>query len=160
MSPPQPFRVRFEVRWADLDANRHLKNTAYSEMATHTRFSFLAGHGFPSERFGTIGLGPVILREETRYLREAHLGDTLELTVELAGASEDASHFLIGHDVLRGRIRLARVEVEGGWMNLATRRLAVPPTDLRATLEQFPKPADFQLLHTLVSPKATTGPAS
>jgi acyl-CoA thioesterase FadM len=36
------FECRFEVRWADLDGNRHVRNTAFSEYATHTRFRLLA----------------------------------------------------------------------------------------------------------------------
>ena len=35
----------FQVRWADLDPNFHLKNTAYSEYATQTRFAFLDDNG-------------------------------------------------------------------------------------------------------------------
>ncbi len=39
------FTVPFEVRRADLDGNRHVRNTAFSEYATHTRFRLLAAHG-------------------------------------------------------------------------------------------------------------------
>ena len=38
------FTCPFEVRWADLDGNRHVRNTAFSEYATHTRFRLLAAH--------------------------------------------------------------------------------------------------------------------
>jgi acyl-CoA thioester hydrolase len=37
---------RFEVRWTDLDMNRHMRNTAYSEYCIDVRVSFLQEHGF------------------------------------------------------------------------------------------------------------------
>ena len=31
----------FEIRWSDLDANRHLGNSAYTNLMSHTRMSYL-----------------------------------------------------------------------------------------------------------------------
>ena len=36
----------YQVLWADLDGNQHLKNTRYLDYAAHTRFRFLTEHGF------------------------------------------------------------------------------------------------------------------
>jgi acyl-CoA thioesterase FadM len=61
------FECRFEVRWSDLDGNRHVRNTAFSEYATHTRFRLLAAHGFDQARLQALRFGPVMMREAIRY---------------------------------------------------------------------------------------------
>ncbi|HEV3051869.1 MAG TPA: acyl-CoA thioesterase, partial [Longimicrobium sp.] len=71
------FECRFEVRWSDLDGNRHVRNTAFSEYATHTRFQLLASHGFDQARLRAMQFGPVMMREEIRYKREVLFGDAL-----------------------------------------------------------------------------------
>lgn len=63
----QAFQERFTARWADLDANRHLRNTLFSEFATHTRFRLLQAHGFSQAAFEARRFGPVMFREEIRY---------------------------------------------------------------------------------------------
>jgi acyl-CoA thioester hydrolase len=35
--PMSEFAMTFVTRWADLDANLHVKNTAYSEWASYVR---------------------------------------------------------------------------------------------------------------------------
>ncbi|MCP4204821.1 MAG: acyl-CoA thioesterase [bacterium] len=60
------FAQTFHVRWADLDPNRHMRNTAYLDYATEVRFAYLAENGFPQARFAEDNFGPVIFREEIR----------------------------------------------------------------------------------------------
>ena len=40
------FIKEFEVRWSDVDANRHLANSAYINFMSHTRMAFLLELGF------------------------------------------------------------------------------------------------------------------
>jgi acyl-CoA thioester hydrolase len=35
----------FEIRWSDIDANRHLSNSAYISFMSHTRMSFMTEVG-------------------------------------------------------------------------------------------------------------------
>ena len=51
----------FSIRWSDLDANRHVKNTIFSELATHTRFRMLESHGFGQNKFEALRFGPLEL---------------------------------------------------------------------------------------------------
>lgn len=95
------FECRFEVRWADLDGNRHVRNTAFSEYATHTRFQLLAAHGFTQASLESLRFGPVMTREEIRYRREVLFGDALRVSVRFCGLSVDSSHWRVGQEVLR-----------------------------------------------------------
>jgi acyl-CoA thioester hydrolase len=145
------WECRFEVRWADLDGNRHVRNTAFSEYATHTRFSLLAGRGFTQARLEELRFGPVMMREEVRYKREVRFGDSLTVTLRCAGLSADVSHWRVHQDVLRADGReAALLTIQGGWMDLDTRKLMVPPGELAEVLQALPRTADFQELPSLL----------
>jgi acyl-CoA thioester hydrolase len=145
MSEPELFTRRFEVRWADLDANRHLSNTAFLEYATHTRFAFLAEHGFPPSRFGELNFGPVILREEMLFYREVGPDDLLTVDYRLAGMSEDGRRFRLHHRVWRRDGALAaEITTEGGWMDLSARKMKPPPSPLLAALGGLVRTTDFE----------------
>ena len=134
------FRTEMEVRWADLDANQHVRNTAYSEFATHARLRFLATRGFHAERFARLGIGPIFFREETVFRRELHLGDTVTVEVRSAGLAPDVSRWHVVHRILNGAgEEAARVTVEGAWMDLAARKLTAPPEDLADALRSLPR---------------------
>ncbi|HET6437068.1 MAG TPA: acyl-CoA thioesterase [Anaeromyxobacter sp.] len=125
------YRKSFVVRWSECDANGHLRNTAYSEYAIETRMGFLAENGFPYGRFKEAALGPVIQREEIDYLRELHLGDTVELDFKALGTSPEGGRFKLAHDFYgSGGERVARIVIRGGWLDLRTRKLRAPPDDL------------------------------
>lgn len=145
------FECRFEVRWSDLDGNRHVRNTAFSEYATHTRFQLLASHGFDQARLQALRFGPVMMREEIRYRREVRFGDALVVTVRCAGLAPDVSQWRVHQDVLRADGREAAVlTIQGGWMDLETRKLAVPPAELAAILQALPRTHDYADLPSLI----------
>lgn len=151
MSQGQAFEQRFEVRWADLDANRHLRNTIYSELATHTRFRMLEARGFSQQRFEALRFGPVMFREEIRYRREARFGDTLRVSVAVAGLAPDGSQWKVHQEVLRPDGKQAAVlTIEGAWIHLDSRRLIAAPDELRILLEETPRTSDFVELRSVV----------
>jgi acyl-CoA thioester hydrolase len=90
------FERRFQVGWNHLDANRHMANTAYLEMAANVRIMYFAAAGSPPEAFAEHQVGPVIKREELEYFRELRLLDEVRVTLLQAGLSEDASRFRSG----------------------------------------------------------------
>ena len=54
------FIKEFEIRWNDLDANKHLANTAYTSYMSHTRMAFFSQHGFGLNILEEKQLGPVV----------------------------------------------------------------------------------------------------
>lgn len=145
------FICRFEVRWADLDGNRHVRNTAFSEYASHTRFQLLAAHGFTPERLEAQRFGPVMMREEIRYRREVLFGDTLSVDVSCAGLSADASHWLVRQEVRRSDGKDAAILViQGSWINLDSRKSIAPPSELADVLQRLPRVKDFAELPSLL----------
>lgn len=140
------FKMAFSPRWADLDPNRHLRHTAFNDYATHVRFSYLQKHGFGPEEFVTADLGPVILREETRFLAEVSMGSEIEIDFWVSAASPSWHRFGLFHHVTCGEILAATVEVDGGWMDLSRRKLRPPPDELAAVMRALPRTDDFREL--------------
>jgi acyl-CoA thioester hydrolase len=125
------YEKTFTVRWADCDANGHMRNTAYSEYGTEVRIGYLTEGGFGHDRMLEERIGPVILREEIDYLRELRMGARITVSFTNLGMSPDAARFKLEHEIVREDGKLAaRVRLWGGWMSLVTRRLAPPPTAL------------------------------
>lgn len=128
----------YEVRWSDLDPIGHMRASVYVDITTDARVRMLAAAGYPVERMMELGFGPVILRSEARYHREARAGSRLIVTVEPTALSEDGSHWIIRHRVTRlTREKLATVTVQGTWLDLEQRRPTDPPADLLAAFRDL-----------------------
>ncbi|HCO83984.1 MAG TPA: thioesterase, partial [Arenibacter sp.] len=57
----------FEIRWSDVDANRHMANSAYLNFMSHTRMSFLLEIGFNQKTMSQNNIGPVVFHEHVYY---------------------------------------------------------------------------------------------
>jgi acyl-CoA thioester hydrolase len=137
------------ARWADVDANGHMRNTAYSDLASDARFAFFAEHGFPLARLHGLGVTPVILAERLTYRREVMLGERLIVSVAVAALSGDS-----GRATMEQRIRkadgvtAATVQIDGGWLSLETRKLTGPPAELANVMRGAPRTEEFTVLES------------
>ncbi len=146
MSIP-PFSVASVAGWADMDANAHMANFAYLTKCVDARMSFFKQHGFPVTEFAKRRIGPVVRRDELEYFREVALLEPSTVTLEIAGMAPDGSRFRLRNEVLNGDGKLAaRITSEGGWLDLAKRRLIVPPADLLEALSAMPQAVEFERL--------------
>jgi acyl-CoA thioesterase FadM len=90
-------------------------------------------------------------REETEYRRELRLGDTATVEVRSDGLSPDVSRWRVTHRLFRpGGVNAARVTVEGSWIDLEERVLALPPDDLADALRGMPRTEGFEELDTVM----------
>jgi acyl-CoA thioester hydrolase len=157
-APPRvagaPFARTFQLGWATLDPNAHVRNTAYLDLAVDARLAYFAECGVPLAEFQRLGVGPVARRDELEYFRELHHGDAVTVTVALAGLSADGARFALVNEVHRGAsvgddTLAARVTSSGGWLALATRRLTAPPEPLLSALRAMPRAPAFAELPAL-----------
>jgi acyl-CoA thioester hydrolase len=143
----RPFSIGTIAGWADMDANAHMANFAYLNKCVDARMGFFQSQGFAVSSFATRRLGPVVRRDEIEYYREIGLLEPLTVTLALGGMAEDGSRFRLVNEVLKADgQRAARIVSEGGWLDLAARKLIVPPPDLMATMNAMPRTADFVVL--------------
>jgi acyl-CoA thioester hydrolase len=137
----------FTVAWGDLDANQHMRNTAYLDYAAQSRFLFLASQGFSPESFRRHRMGPVVFRDEVEYRRELKHLETFTLTLELAAMSEDGAKFVLENTFTDARGRpAALVRSDAAWFDLEARRVASPPAGLLEAMNRMPRTAGFVVL--------------
>lgn len=132
-----PFSHTVHVRWAELDGNGHMRNSAYLDLASHVRMTYFAAHGFPAAEFARRRFGPVVRRDELSFRRELRLLDEVDVTFELEAMSRDGSRFRIVNRFLREGAEVARVTSTGGWLDLERRRLTSPPDELVAVMRRL-----------------------
>ena len=141
------FSIPTFAAWADMDANAHMANFAYLAKCVDARMGFFKAHGFPVSEFAKRRIGPVVRRDELEYFREIGLLEPITVTLELAGLAPDGSRFRLCNEILNGEGKLAaRITSEGGWLDLAKRKLIAPPGDLLEALQAMPMAAEFERL--------------
>ncbi|NBC57823.1 MAG: thioesterase [Bacteroidetes bacterium] len=141
------FTKEFEVRWSDLDANRHLANSAYQNMMSHTRMAFLLENGFTQKELVKYNLGPVVFYEHIYYFKEIRPDDKIEVSLKLKGLSNDGTFFAFEHDFYNAKGKnCARCEMLGSWIDLKSRTLKGLPQHLLKHLDNLAKTDDFKVL--------------
>lgn len=145
------FTIASVAGWAEMDANAHMANTAYLSKCVDARMSFFKDNGFPVTEFAKRQIGPVVRRDELEYFREISLMEPITVTLALDGMAPDGTRFRLVNEILTRDGKLAaRVKSEGGWLDLAARKLVVPPPDLMAALNAMPRTAGFETLPSSV----------
>ena len=137
---------RFEIRWNDLDANKHLANSAYIQYMSHTRMSFLSENGFDHRAMAKHNIGPVVFHEHVYYFKESLKGEVL-VSFELGGISQDGRFFRFVHNFYDPNgVNLAYCEMQGAWIDLGSRTTVALPEELMAYVDKAPKTSDFKIL--------------
>lgn len=134
---------RVTFRWADIDANFHVRHSVYYDLGSQQRVNVLAAHGLPMSDMQRGGFGPVLFREECRFFKEIKPEDVIELVPTLKGLSKDYRKFTIAHSFMRKGECCAVVQVDGAWFNSIERRVFVPPQQVVDAMNGFPKSEDF-----------------
>jgi acyl-CoA thioester hydrolase len=145
------FERTFHVGWAHLDANGHMANVAFLDVAVDVRFMYFTSRGFPPEQWAKLRLGPVVRRDEVDYHRELRMLQPFTVNILLAGLSDDCSRFRLRNEVRREDGELAaRITSLGGFLDLAARKLVAPPPGLADALRALDRSDDFATLDSSV----------
>lgn len=141
------YTKEFEIRWSDIDANRHLANSAYMNFMSHTRMAFLMEHGFGQKQLAQHNIGPVVFYEHIYYFKEVFAGKPIHVSLELKGISEDGMFFEFLHNIYDAKGRnCASCEMLGSWIDLKDRKLVTLPEDLLKELNSLGRTEDFKIL--------------
>jgi acyl-CoA thioester hydrolase len=136
-----------EVRWADVDANQHVRHSAYADYATHVRVEWMLQSGFGPSRLAELKIGPIIVEERTQYFKEIRMSERIRVDLALAGLSEDGQRYRFRQHFYREDGRLAaRYELTGLWLDLRTRRRSPPPPGVNDLIMQLVRTDDFVTL--------------
>ena len=136
------------LRWADIDANFHVRHSVYYDFAAQQRIELLSEAGLTLGVMQQESVGPVLFREECVFYREMKLDDTITITARLQKMRPDASRWTIQHEFInQHEVRCALLTVDGAWMDTAKRKLVNPvPQLIQEVINSFQRSADFILL--------------
>jgi acyl-CoA thioester hydrolase len=134
-----------KVLWAMVDANMHLRHSAYADFAAQARLEILQTLGFNPKMLSDSKLGPILFREELIYMREVAPGDTIKVTCELTKVRRDGSRWSFTQNLYRSDgILAAVINVDGAWIDVEKRRLTALPHEWAAKFMEIPKHENFQ----------------
>lgn len=130
------FFEKFNIRWNDLDANRHMGNVAYMSYCSQTRMSFLNKHNVGLKQMIRWNIGPVVLKETFQYYREFVADQSVSVSLEVKAISEDGSLCKIVHKFYDSSgIHHASSEVFIMWIDMIQRKKVTPPEELQLALQ-------------------------
>ena len=140
-----PYKREFTVIWANVDPNRHMRHSAYNDYAAHVRLEYLTKYGLDLSALGKMGIGPIIFREETKFFKEVHMNEVITVTLEVQKVRKNDSKWTIIHNIYNESDDLAcMITTDGSWLNLAKRKVTVPPNQLAEMLTNAPRTKDFE----------------
>lgn len=139
------FNKKYEVIWADMDPNRHMRHSVYNDYAAQTRVAMFSAYGLSIQDIASMGLGPILFREEVRFLKEIQLSEIITVGCTLKSMRKDGSKWIILHELFKeNKNKAAEITVDGAWLNLHKRKVEIPPTPLREVMHKFPRTEDFE----------------
>ncbi len=141
------FTIPLQIRWSDIDANRHLRHSVYYDYGAFCRMELLTQLGLSTRKLEELGIGPILFREEALFRREIVFEDRITINTELVRASEDYSRWSIRHQITKEDGSLAAtINIDGAWIDMNKRKLAVPDQFVQDVFAQAPKAEDFSFI--------------
>lgn len=117
-----------EVRWADCDANKHMRHSAYADFCTHARIGFFDLKEVNAQYLKQQGLCIVLFKEQTEYFQETFMGDVLRVTVEPVQEKILQKSFgVMAKIYLPSGVLAAQNEVVIGFMDVNLRKIVLIP---------------------------------
>ena len=141
----ETYSVPVQIRWADIDQNRHVIHSAYYDYGAMARIHFFNAHGLTSAKMEEIHVGPIIFREEALFRREIRLEDSIEIDLVLSRASQDLSKWSFRHRIVKADGTIAAIlTLDGAWIHTEKRKLTAPGEFIRNVMDSMPKSEDFE----------------
>lgn len=141
------FIKTFHVRWADLDPNGHMRHSVYNDYAAHVRVCMFEEFGFSIDRLVKIGIGPVLFREETRFLKELRMNEPFTMDCSILAMRRNGKIWTIQHIAKNEKGENACIiTVDGAWLDLKERKIVPPPDELHTVIDTLPRADKFEWL--------------
>lgn len=139
------FIVNFTTRWADFDANVHMRHTAYNDYAAETRLRLFNKHGVTIHDFTKEKVGPILFEENTSFKKEILLGEDISVNLKTTGLSNNGERWKIQHEVFNSKGDLSAViNVYGAWLDLEKRKLTCPSKKFQSIFNSVEKTDNFK----------------
>ena len=142
-----------QVMWSHIDANMHVRHSAYSDFAAQARLNMLHRVGIKPADLLQRGIGPILFREELLDLREIGADETVRVTCEVSKSRADGSRWSIRHELYRSDgVKAAIINVDGAWIDMNMRKLTGLPEGMAQLFAAAPRSSDH--IEEIPTPKA------
>jgi len=132
------------VMWSQIDANHHMRHSAYADFAAQARMALLDKIGLDPQIFLKHNRGAVLFKEELTYLKEINMNEHISISCELLKCKTDGSKWSIKHQIFNSKQQLsAIVIVDGAWIDLKKRKVAALPEDILPLFLDIPRSDSF-----------------
>lgn len=140
----EQFSKVIQIRWADIDANRHLRHSAYYDYGASLRMMFFSENGLSTQKLEELQTGPILFREEALFKREIRLEDQVTVDVALVCATGNYSRWSFRHTMTKADGSVAAIiNIDAAWIDLVKRKLTTPHEFIQAIFEKCPRVEGF-----------------
>lgn len=137
----------FSVLWSQIDGNMHMRHSAYADVTAQARMVLLENIGLDAKTLQKLKIGPILMREDLKYMREVGLNERISVISYLTKANGDASKYSFRHEIIRSdQKKAAVVDVEGRWINTELRKLTKLPDVFIEKVLKFKRSEDFEII--------------
>ena len=138
---------KFSFRWSDVDANMHIKNTAYNDLFIQYRMAFLGENGYGMAEFKKLGIGPMIIHEHLYYINEVRIDSEIYIDMFLKGNSEDGKYNHLVQHLYNNKGELScYLDLTLVWLDVKARKIATPPAEMLKALNSLEKTEDYKII--------------
>jgi acyl-CoA thioester hydrolase len=96
-------------------------------------------------KFEELRIGPILFREEALFKREVKFEDRISVDLVVTKATADFSRWSVRHHIYKeDRTIAAILNMDGAWIDMAKRKLAIPNEFIKKVFEDFPKSEEFE----------------
>lgn len=139
------FIIPIQIRWSDIDQNRHLRHSAYYDYGALTRIECFTQYGLTTARLEELHIGPILFREEAIFRREIIFEDKITIDMQVLKSTRDFSRWSIRHTIFKEDKSVAAIlNLDGAWIDMTKRKLAIPDTTIQKIFDGFPKADAFE----------------
>lgn len=133
------FEKTIDIRWSDVDQNRHVRHSAYYDFGAYIRIKCITEAGFGAKELADQVIGPILFKEECSFIREIKPDDTIRINILKGDISKDGSRWIIHHEIFNQEDqKVAHITVHGAWMDTELRKLKSPTADLSMAFDDLP----------------------
>ena len=124
-----------------------MRHTAYNDYCAEARMRYFNTFGITIQDFAKEKVGPILFEENTKFLKEIHMGEDITVNLKILGLSENGERWKIQHEVLNAKGKLsAIITVYGAWLDLVKRKLIVPPVKFQKTFIGTERTENFEAI--------------
>jgi acyl-CoA thioester hydrolase len=133
-----------QIRWSDIDQNRHLRHSAYYDYGATARIALFSELGLPNSKLEAFHIGPILFREEAIFKKEIKFEDKITIDIQMTRALPDFSRWSLRHHLYKeGNVLAAVLNMDGAWIDIVKRKLAIPDPFIQKIFQDFPQAEEF-----------------